>query len=236
MNSAKAVQLNCVFSTAQCYNYTSNNWQDCSNCQIKDIDLSNVHTPVTSNSKETLQDNEVERLEITQSTLKFIPSVIYEIFPKMVFLYVQSNEGLASVKKEFFRNAGKLIQFWAWGNIISSVDANVFQDAPNLQVLGLQSNSIIAVDKDAFKGLRKLEVLYMFNNMLKTLHRDTFKDNLLLREISLGSNKIKILSFSTFSHLSKTTTLKLDGNVCIDKIFNSIDDELKNQVSLHQVN
>lgn len=192
--------------------------------------MSNEQTTVTANSRNVQQNKDIERLEITLSTLKFIPSKIYEIFPKMRFLYVQSNEGFEEIKAEYFRNAGQLVQFWAWGNELTKLDANVFQGSPNLEVVGVQSNSIKVVDKDAFKGLRKLEVIYMFNNMLKTLHRDTFKDNLLLREISIGANKFKILSYSTFSFLKKLTSLKLDGNVCIDKVFTAPDAELERQV------
>lgn len=227
-----AADLKCNFVGEDCHNFTTSARQDCFMCKIENSVINDEENAIKfdlSNNPKTA--NDVERLEITKSTISYIPRNVFETFPELKFMYIIVNEDFENLEPEFFKNGGKLNQFWAWDNDISNVAGNVFVQAPNLQVIGLQSNAVKTIHKNAFARLFKLEVLYLHSNLVKSLDKNTFKDNSKLTFISFASNRLKKLSFSTFAHLISLRNLILSKNACIDETFNSVSGSLEDQLT-----
>lgn len=229
IQSIRAVNLKCNFTFTECVNFTNNAHTDCFTCQIQNANIGDemINFDLSNNPK---TDNDVVRLEVTSSSISYFPKNLFQIFTKLTFLYINTNEGFTRLKADYFKNGEMLNQFWVWDTDLTDVPGNVFAQAPNLQVIGLQSNEIKAYHKNSFAGLFKLEVLYLHSNLVKTLDKDTFKDNIKLRFISLASNRIKTLSFSVFAHLNLLNNLILSKNACIDQTFDSISGRLERQL------
>lgn len=228
----QSLELSCKYSTGRCFEYRTSLWSDCFNCFISNIHLSNPSTELTVNSKENPKTmEEVLRVEITLSTLKYVPNKLAKIFPSMTHLYLQDNEGLQTLKTEYFKGMTNLLQLWFWNNSITEIDGNTFMEIPSLQVLGVQTNKITKIDKDAFKGLKELTTLFVFSNFFESLHKDTFKDNKKLSYIHISHGKLINIPYAIFSHLSLLTKLDLRSNTCIDKLFTTVDTDLEQVVS-----
>ena len=219
------MELTCRYETVQCLNFTTNLFSDCFKCQVEDVDIK-INSQITVDTS-TAKIKDIVRFELTNSKLELIPIKIFEVFTHLIFLYLPNNTGLYEIKKGYFKNAARLIQFWAWDNEISILNNYGFDGAPNLQSIGVHACKIKTIHENAFRGLAKLEIIYMWDNLVTTLHSNTFKDNLLLRELWMKNNKIKTLSYETFKNLKKLKIVIFTDNICINDLFTNDNSRLE---------
>lgn len=161
-------------------------------------DARNITINTSANKK---RNDEVEAIWFLSKTIKFVPNVIFKIFPNADYLWFTEFVDLRNIKQEHFEGAANLKLLRIADNMIFELKANVFKKAPNLEVINLLGNQIQYIDSMAFNGLIKL------------------------KELILDNNKIKFMFVDTFNILPSLNILDLRENVCIDRRFADVSNE-----------
>jgi hypothetical protein len=102
----------------------------------------------------------VPNMEIVDSSLYSIPTILFTTFPNLQYLYIK-NSDIQEIRSNTFQLASKLSHFYFLNRDIQKINANAFSGANSLSLLYLQcynSNTAI-VDVNAFRGLPGLAFL-----------------------------------------------------------------------------
>lgn len=143
------------------------------------------------------KDNATQFHWTVRSTMKSIPTAIFETFPKLLVFDLAT--GIEVLGPLDFEKAAVLEQVDLTKNNIRRVPAGVFTKAPKLQVIDLTNNKIIEIEENAFNGLNQLEEVVLEHNYITTLKRNTFAGARKIRMISLCNNEITTIEAGTFN-------------------------------------
>lgn len=101
--------------------------------------------------------------------------------------------------------------------LVGGVPTNIDRFFTNLTILSLSNTGLTHVSRADFDQYRDLQILILFNNRLETLDGDVFWSTPNLQYINLSSNQIRHLGENVFKNVSFLRTLRLLGNVCINR-------------------
>lgn len=192
-------------------------------------------------------NDDVKLVEFSSSSVKFIPSIVYETFPKIDYLLIWDNIFFENIEQKFFEGCPDIKILRILENKISRINANVFTKLPKtLEIVNLQNNQIEILDLLAFDGLSNVGELYLQQNKITYIEDGTFRpmtnlselnlqNNLIekvndqtfdgldnLKNLYLQSNKIKVLHYETFNKFTKLNDIDLRNNICINKLFKKL--------------
>lgn len=187
---------------------------------------------------------DITKFEVkTASQLKIMPTQIFQMFPNLEDLLLNSAE-IKDLTADRFVNATNLINLYLNFNKLENITAGVFPIASKLEeihmasnhikfvqpksfenltylnTIDLQNNSIEIIHQNTFAGLQSLTFLYLNMNCIKVIERDAFNLSN-LRELYLSQNKIRELPANIFVQSPKLKEIDLEGNqlIGIDNIF-----------------
>lgn len=141
-----------------------------------------------------------------QTSFPVIPSVLFDIFPKLIHLTLDY-ASLASIEQGELR---RLVSFWANTGNLEVLNANIFVLCPNMRYIYIENHRIREVNREAFRGLNILEEIRLIDNQITSLDPLTFYYTPNLQWLYMGRNQLAALP--TILPLTKLKTLGLDGN------------------------
>jgi Leucine-rich repeat (LRR) protein len=213
----------------------ANVFRECSNLRILHLTRNNInefHSNGLTNLVElTLNSNNIseidtetfgylENLEIlylNDNRIRYTYPIMLVALSNLRILYLSFNK-ITELFPEEFNPLVNLEELSLYGNRIQTVSPLAFRNLNNLRVLDLGNNRIENIT-DSFSLLPALETLFVDNNLIQRLARSTFANNTQLVELDLHGNRIREIEEGTFDQLLSLTTLRLDGNLCVNEDF-----------------
>jgi Leucine-rich repeat (LRR) protein len=157
--------------------------------------------------------NQVEAVSFLKcpGTVEFIPSIIFDYYPKVIGLVVQESN-MPVIKRDLFS-----IRFQP------------------LKYLDLSSNEIKIIETMAFRELVNLKFVKLARNEINILSFNIFLYNSKLEHVDFNGNKIKAINPQLFQDLPMLEKLNLLGNQCINAII-ACNDEIPCRIGSVQLN
>lgn len=144
----------------------------------------------------TDHSDDVLYVEWTRATVKTIPKILFEKFPKMA--KIDMSTGLETLTTDDFEKATELETIDFTKNSIRRVPAGVFTKATKLVSIDMTYNRITTIEDNAFNGLAHLQTLSLDYNWIDSLKRNTFAGAPKLQTINLRNNEITSIEPGTF--------------------------------------
>lgn len=202
-------------------------------------------SPVLSVPKEALKNydslemfdgsmNSIERLErsifnlapnmrvlnLAHNQIESLPARVFAGCPN-IFSIMLNNNKIDHLHPKSFWKLPSLFSLRLSYNKIKVIPSKAFAATPKLVTLDLYSNEIEQLSDDSFAGLRKLVVLLLDYNRIKTLPDKVFDPFQKDYHLHLTFNQIESFSPDLFKDMDNNKTLRLEGNVCVNKNFDS---------------
>jgi Leucine-rich repeat (LRR) protein len=145
-----------------------------------------------------------------------IPSEQFQGLPATVTSIHINDNMIQNVPADLLMDIPNLQQFYAYNNMIASIDPNFF--ANNLQIfdIDLSNNNLQALPGQLLGGLSQLRYFYVSNNQLSIIEPGFFQGMINLEEISLAGNNLVAIPENTFVGLPNLQSLYLGGNPLIE--------------------
>lgn len=159
----------------------------------------------------------LEILYLNDNRIRYTYPIMLVALSNLRILYLSFNK-ITELFPEEFNPLVNLEELSLYGNRIQTVSPLAFRNLNNLRVLDLGNNRIENIT-DSFSLLPALETLFVDNNLIQRLARSTFANNTQLVELDLHGNRIREIEEGTFDQLLSLTTLRLDGNLCVNEDF-----------------
>ncbi|CAO1421778.1 unnamed protein product [Diamesa serratosioi] len=135
-------------------------------------------------------------------------------------LYLQNNK-IKTFDYNAFKTLTKLRVLHFYSNNVTHIDSRLFSSLTMLKELRGDHNQIADFDVDTFKTLSLCEFIsFAFNNLIK-LKSNYFQNCLSLKSLHLNNNQIYDIEKNASSKMLQFNEIKLGGNNCIDRDFNS---------------
>lgn len=201
---AQTVNLNCMFFT-EFSQYT---------CLISNVvvaDNENQDFVIGGNHTAGRTNNDVQRLQIMFAQTPFIISKLFETFPNVQNLLIDSS-GLTRIQLNAFSNARELTTVVIIRNSIREIPARVFASSPRLRSLDMDTNRIENIDENAFDGLASLQLLYLDQNQINKLPTNVFRSLSSLRTLFLQDNQLNSLDGSIFANNPQLFQVDIERN------------------------
>lgn len=181
----------------------------------------------------TKTNDYITELSITNSTYKFIPRNIFEIFVNLRTLEVIGTV-LEVIEEEMFDGALKLQKLLMDSNEIRIIVTRAFRGLSKLKLLSLEQNQINSLSSDIFEDLISLQILRLSHNYLTKLDSNLLRNNSKLLQINFESNEIVRIGGSLIDGLPYLKKASFANNSCID--FNELSgrmDHLKREIKIN---
>lgn len=190
---------------------------------------------------------DVKVLEIHDSMINTIPSLIFFQLPNIEALEILRSGTFALEARSFFF-ANNLRDIRINNNNIPRVTGSPFAYAKNLEMIFLFDNQIVEIESTVFLGLNKLfhlsigvnkisqmsaahfaplkslERIYMIQNEIEVVGNDWFGANPLLTDIDIEYNKISSIGSNFLDGLENLDYVLLSNNLCVNKNFKITED------------
>lgn len=152
----------------------------------------------------------VTRFEMAPSNLRRIPKTIFETFPHLEAVTLNS-ANIKSLTPSTFKTAHYLKELHLKLNKIMKLHRSLFGHTPNLEALDLSGNEISSIEDESFNGLSKLRTLKLNGNRLKVLKTRTLYGLDSLEFLHLYSNKLVTIETQALN-LPKLTEVFFGNN------------------------
>ena len=160
-------------------------------------------------------NDHVTELSFTNSSYKFIPRNIFEIFVNLRTLEVGGTV-LEVIEEEMFDGALKLQKLLMDSNEIRIIVTRAFRGLSKLKLLSLEKNQINSLSSDIFEDLMSLQILKLSHNHLTKLDANLLRNNSKLLQINFENNEIVRIGGSLIDGLSYLKKASFANNSCID--------------------
>ena len=169
---------------------------------------------------------------VTFCAVKIISGSHFKGLRRLDYLKLGNNQ-IETIAGNAFKDLINLRRLELNNNQIISVETGLFRSLTNLQIIWLNDNKIDYLDEKTFEKLSELTELELSSNSLTTLPANLFKNNFRLGEIGLGYNKIKSIDSKMFDHLTDVWWVRLNDNVCLNKLYLFEKSALKSDLVQH---
>lgn len=189
-------------------------------CDLSDSLFINSNDNVLSEGRhrEGKDDRNILHVEIFNSTVHFIPNILFHKFKNLKSLYFYNAKPI-TLDEQSFSNCSNLTFLTLSENRIKRLPVGIFHECNNLQSIELIKNDISTVFKDTFKGLSLLIRLNLSQNNITVIFAGAFDSLPHLMILNLAHNQIRKIHSTTLDVLVNLRILDATSNVCIDKNF-----------------
>lgn len=160
-------------------------------------------------------NDQVTELSFRNSTYKFIPRNIFEMFVNLRTLEVCGTV-LEVIEEEMFDGALKLQKLLMDSNEIRIIVTRAFRGLSKLKLLSLEQNQINSLPWDIFEDLMSLQILRLSHNHLTKLDANLLRNNSKLLQINFDNNEIVRIGGSLIDDLPFLKKASFANNSCID--------------------
>ena len=168
--------------------------------------------------QEGKDDESILHVEMFNSTVHYIPNVLFHKFKNMKSLYFHNARPITLDKKSF-SNCINLTFLTLSENRIKRLPDGVFQECHNLQSIELIKNDINEVFQDTFKGLSSLIRLNLRGNSISVIYAGAFDSMPQLLILNLAKNQLQKIHSTSLNSLVHLRILDAKSNICIDGNF-----------------
>lgn len=170
-------------------------------------------------------NNDVRRIRVASSSIPFIITQLFVIFPNVQSLVISSS-GLLRVQSNAFANARNLNAITISDNVgLQEIQANAFNGAQSLSMLEIFRTGLNRIHESAFNEATNLRFLHLDNNYLRELPVNVFRPLARLDRLFLSVNKLQSLDGRLFEANNVLTYIDLEYNA-IDRIGRNLLDGL----------
>lgn len=168
--------------------------------------------------REGKEDRNILHVEIFNSTVHFIPNILFHKFKNLKSLYFYNAKPI-TLDEQSFSSCSNLTFLTLSENRIKRLPVGVFQECNNLQSIELIKNDISNVIKDTFKGLSHLIRLNLSQNNITVIYSGAFDSLPHLTILNLAHNQIQKIHSMSLNVLGNLRILDVTSNDCINKNF-----------------
>ena len=189
-------------------------------CDLSDSFFINSNDNVMSAGRHRAgkDDRSILHVEMINSTVHFIPDVLFKKFKNLKSLYFYNAKPII-LDKNSFSNCSNLTFLTLSENSIKRLPVGVFQECNNLQSIEFIKNDISEVLKDTFKGLSNLIRLNLSRNKITVIYAGAFDAMPHLLILNLANNQMRKIHSTSLISLVNLRILDATSNICIDKSF-----------------
>jgi Leucine-rich repeat (LRR) protein len=106
---------------------------------------------------------------------------------------------------------------------------------PNLKYFQIASSRLAHISRDCLKEFAKVTFLWLQQNQIAYLPGDLLEDLKDLEVFVAWDSKIELIEPNIFDKATKLKHVNLNGNICINKCFSSVDAKKKNNATLDEI-
>lgn len=160
---------------------------------------------------------EIVKFIVDRQLLKFIPSRLAEIFPKLQRILILSSQ-LSSLTTNSFKNLFSLTCIEILGNDLKNINADTFDAVPQLEFLDLSSNHIRSLPQQIFVRLALLTELRLSHNEIKVLDTNVLPPKNSIKVFHINSNELERISPDELDCLRQSSEeVDFRSNRCVNK-------------------
>ncbi|XP_070504786.1 toll-like receptor Tollo [Chironomus tepperi] len=186
--------------------------QLCVNLVILDLNAVGITEIPANLFSENLNLNEIR---IMSNNIEELPQDVFESQENLMNLSLINNK-IQFLPSRVFGSLKNLEFLNLDNNLIKVLDPELFKSQKKLQKLSLNSNKITELPKDVFINLNDLMTLEISSNQLTVINSNSFGKHSSLSYVNFNDNRIFAMD-SEFFKLGIISTLKMEGNVCINE-------------------
>lgn len=184
--------------------------------------------------REGKDDRSISHVEVFNSTVHFIPNVLFNKFQNLNSLYLYNARPI-SLDENSFSNCSNLVFLTLSENRIKRIPVGVFQECNNLDSIDLIKNDISEVFQNTFKGLNNLIRLNLSHNNISVIFAGAFDSMPRLSILNFADNQIQKIHSTSLHTLVHLRILDASSNICIDKSFMNIHNVQANVISYFEI-
>lgn len=162
-------------------------------------------------ASESLGNDDVEKIEIRFSTIPFIITQFFTVFPNVIDFSIWLG-GLTRIQSNAFANARNLKTLYITGHQGLHIQPYAFTGARSLQDLQFSFNQFETLHETAFEGITELRIFYAQSNQIQKLHADLFKTLTSLEWLYLAHNKLESLDGRLLANSPNVTRIEITTN------------------------
>lgn len=137
----------------------------------------------------SVKDSDVKVVRYSSgNSVKFIPSSLFVLFPKLERLFFNTDQGLEIIQPESLSKAANLKVFYVFNNNVKILEKHLFLGSPLLEHINLEMNQIETIHRETFYKLDSLKLLFLHGNKIMNLNPVTFMNNENLSVLDLTIN------------------------------------------------
>lgn len=186
-------------------------------CEVKNLLVTNERTFINlvdgEHTEQRTEDNVVD-LDVTNSTTKYLPLNIFEVFENLRVLTV-TNSSLEFIDKNTFYEGDHLKQLYLDHNNIVSFPIDTFYGLTELRYLSLSYNKITTLTSEHLVDLRSLFFFNMSNNKFNKLDNNLLKHNKQLDWIYVDYGVLQLITKKPWGYIEDLSWAIFEDNFCI---------------------
>lgn len=155
--------------------------------------------------------NSLTHLDLSNNELASLETNLFKDLVYLETVWLCNNK-IEKIHSDFFNDLIHLKHLSLSNNRMEIVNAHLFKSLTNLTHLFLANNKINSIDREAFKSLRNLTRISLLKNCLTSIEDDIFTGLSCLKEINLSENQLTHLNSNQFRGLSKMIKINLSHN------------------------
>lgn len=157
-----------------------------STCHLKNIKLTIDHPNFQLSASDT---SKVKRVEIDNSTIPTVTSIICETFPNLEIIKMESLS-IERIAENAFYDCPKLSEIYLGDNRLSKLGKLTFSKNLELKTISLYGNELKHFDNELFLNLENLNDLKLSVNELREIPIKVLKNLKRLQKLSLHHNRL----------------------------------------------
>lgn len=174
------------------------------------VDADSLNITITGQHLPGRNNNDVTRVQISNSSIPFVISELFITFPNLVEIHIST--GLKQLNSFAFVAERLEVFSVTMSEELTEVDSGVFVGALSLRDLRLPVNSISRIHENAFLGLQRVTLLNLNDNKIQHLPLNVFRPLLRLQELILTANLLEVIDGRLFSSNNRLTSLAMPSN------------------------
>jgi len=158
--------------------------------------------------------------------INYFPRGLNTIFKNLKLIQIY-NSGLKEIHQSDLKDFPKLLGLYLQSNNLEIIEENLFKFNPNLEFISLNSNKISHIDPNVFDNLIKLNTLYLIINPcinMAAIYNPTEVQNLIKTAQSLCTN----LDYSSLEQ--KVKYLEMESRILDSETLNQKVENLENEI------
>jgi Leucine-rich repeat (LRR) protein len=214
-----SIKLECKFEP-------TNNFEtgDVYTCSAENLEITEKNEKISSidgKHGDGKSNADVECFEIRKQKVKFLPTGVKELFPRLKQIFVRKSQ-LEEIERKSFENMSTLEAVWVAFNNISSIHEDTFYDLTQLKILIIGENKLKTLAANLLTHQKKLENFNVQKNEIEKIPKGFFRNNLELMTIWITKNNLTDIDTADMFKMKKLDEVGLNGNKCINRDFMKI--------------